>query len=48
MKILNNNGKSIGVIKFKCEKAKSLSTPNNNRFWKDSKKKINNTILLSI
>lgn len=48
-KIIDENGKVVGSIKFKCEKAKSLSTPNNNKFWKESnKKKLINTILLSV
>ncbi len=48
-KLLDENGKIIGTIKFRCEKAKSLSTPSNNKFWKESnKKKLNNMILFSI
>lgn len=48
-KFIDDNGKIVGSIKFKCEKAKNLSTPNNNNFWKESnKKKLLNTILLSI
>ena len=47
-KLMDVHGKSIGYIKFKCEKAKNLSTPANNKFWKESnKKKLVNTLLLS-
>lgn len=48
-KFIDENGKVVGMIKFKCEKAKNLSTPNNNNFWKESsKKKLLNTVLLSV
>ena len=37
------HNKQIGNIKFKSEKAKNLSVPQNNTLWKDfSKKKQNN------
>lgn len=49
LKLTDNNGRAIGNVKFKCEKAKSLSTPNNNKFWKDTdRKKLANSILLSL
>lgn len=49
MKMYDNNNRAIGTIKFKCEKAKTLSTPHNNKFWKENdKKKGVNSILLSI
>ena len=44
-----NSGRSLGTIKFKCEKGKNLSTPQNNKFWKESnKKKMTNYVLLSL
>lgn len=33
--------KPIGVIKFRCEKGKNLSTPTNNKIWRDSLKNKN-------
>lgn len=48
-KLIDQSGKNIGYIKFKCEKAKNLSLPHNNKFWKESnKKKYANPILLHI
>lgn len=40
-KILDVSGKPIGTIKFKCEKAKNLSTPSNNKMWKEGIKNKN-------
>lgn len=28
------SGKQIGFFKAKCERAKNLSTPNNNKYWR--------------
>ena len=48
-KLIDMSGKSIGYIKFKVEKAKNLSTPLNNKFWKDNiKKKTLNSATLGI
>jgi hypothetical protein len=48
-KLIDGNGRQIGSIKFKTEKAKNLSTPLNNKFWKETlKKKTLNSALLSI
>ena len=33
-KLMDSNGKSIGYIRFRAEKAKNLSTPQNNKFWR--------------
>lgn len=33
--LLDQNGKPMGSIKFKCEKAKNLSLPHNNTLWKN-------------
>lgn len=40
-KILDTSGKPIGLIKFKCEKAKNLSTPSNNKMWREGIKNRN-------
>lgn len=48
-KLLDLNGKQIGQIKFKAEKAKNLSNPLNNKFWKENiKKKTLSSAVLSI
>lgn len=39
-KFIDDNGKIVGSIKFKCEKAKNLSTPNNNNFGRKVIRKI--------
>lgn len=33
-KLLDNSGRPVASIRFKCEKAKNLSLPQNNAFWK--------------
>jgi len=33
-KITDLNGKQIGFVKIKCERAKNLSTPTNNKIWR--------------
>lgn len=35
-KLFNPNGKHMASIRFKCEKAKSLSLPHSNPLWKNS------------
>lgn len=33
-KIIDISGKQIGNFKAKCERAKNLSTPTNNKIWR--------------
>ena len=33
---MDQAGKPLAQVKFKCEKAKHLSLPHNNPFWKDN------------
>jgi hypothetical protein len=44
-----NNGKPMGVLRFRSEKAKTLSLPENNILWREmTKKKMKGNYLLSI
>ena len=38
-KLTDPNGSSVASLRFKCEKAKNLSLPHNNPFWKDTASK---------
>jgi hypothetical protein len=33
-KLLDGAGRAVASVRFKCEKAKNLSLPQNNAFWK--------------
>lgn len=45
----SNTGKQVGGMKFRCEKGRSVSVPDNNRLWRESlKKRLNYTYLLSL
>ena len=43
-KVTDANQKVIGNVKFKCEKAKNLSSPQNNKIWRESLKNKNISI----
>jgi len=45
----SNTGKQVGGVRFRCEKARNVSLPENNRLWRESlKKRLNYTYLLSL